>query len=97
MSSFKVTPDQLDSTASNLAKAKGEVESQLSSVRTQVSNVASVWEGSAQAEFTALMDRWQKASKELAETLGIIHKNLSTSATNYRRAEDEAKKGFQAS
>jgi WXG100 family type VII secretion target len=97
MSSFKVTPDQLESTARSLEKAKDEVQAQLTNVGTQVTNVASVWEGAAQAEFKALMDRWQKASKELAETLGIIHRNLAASAANYRQAEDEAKRGFQAS
>ena len=97
MSSFKVTPDQLESTASSLAKAKAksEVESQLASVRTQVGNVASVWEGSAQTQFTGLMDRWQKASKDLADTLGTIHHNLTAAGGSYRAAGDASAKGFQ--
>ncbi|MGH8998927.1 MAG: WXG100 family type VII secretion target [Acidimicrobiia bacterium] len=90
MGTIKVTSEQLSSTASQLASGSGEVENQLSTMRSQVSSLVDAdWAGAASDSFRDLWDQWQTGASQLREALDGIHKMLTQAAQAYQDTEDQ--------
>ena len=90
MGVIKVTSEQLTSVASQLQSGSGEVETQLATMRSQVSGLVDAdWAGAASDSFRDLWDKWQSGATQLREALDGIHQMLSQAATAYQETEDK--------
>jgi WXG100 family type VII secretion target len=87
---IKVTSEQLSSVASQLQSGSGEVESQLASMRSQVSGLVDAdWAGAASDSFRDLWEQWHTGASQLREALEGIHQMLSQAARAYQETEDQ--------
>ena len=87
MPNIAVTPEQLQSTASQLNAGAANIESILSQLASQVAPLQSEWQGVAQARFQELWAEWQRSSAGIQEALhGISHPTQQAGA-NYADTE----------
>jgi WXG100 family type VII secretion target len=93
MPNIAVTPEQLQSTASQLNSGAANIESILSQLAAQVAPLQSEWQGVAQARFQELWAQWQQSSRGIQEALHGISQLTQQAAVSY----DETEQGIAAS
>src|SRR6202000_2598891 len=72
MPNIAVTPEQLQSIASQLNAGASNIESTLSQLAGQVAPLQSEWQGVAQARFQELWAEWQGASRGVQGALAGV-------------------------
>jgi len=93
---IRVTPEQLQSMSSHVARGSGEIEGQLAALRSLVSPlVGGEWAGAASAQFGTLWDEWQRSAAGLREALDGISTLLGTAGANYASAESQIASSFR--
>jgi len=89
VATIKVTSEQLMSVASQLQAGAGEVEGQLSSMRSQVSALVDAdWSGAASDSFRELWEKWHSGATQLREALDGIQGMLGKAAQAYADTEE---------
>ncbi|SRR5579875_735101 len=92
---FRITPEELQATASSIRSAAAQIEATLGQIKGQVDATTGFWQGAAQANFNELMLRWNRDSQDLHQVLMQIAQNMSTAASNYAETEAGVARGFQ--
>ena len=83
MPNIAVTPEQLQSVASQLNAGAANIESTLSQLAGQVAPLQSEWQGVAQARFQELWAEWQRSSRGIQEALHGISQLTQQAGANY--------------
>jgi WXG100 family type VII secretion target len=87
MAQIRVTSDQLRQNSSKTSSCAGDVQNTLNTLRNQINDLATSWEGSASSSFQALYTEWQNGANSVHEALLGIAKLLNDAATAYDTAE----------
>ena len=87
MPNIAVTPEQLQSVASQLNSGAASIESTLSQLASQVAPLQSEWQGVAQARFQQLWDEWHRSSQGIQEALHGISQLTQQAGANYEDTE----------
>ena len=96
MSGIKVTPEQLQALAGQVARGSGEIEGQLRSLGGAVSPLmGSDWSGQAAQRFTALWDEWQRSAQGLKHALDGISQLMTQAGRSYAQAEQQIAVSFR--
>jgi WXG100 family type VII secretion target len=88
MPNIAVTPEQLQSVASQLNAGAANIESTLSQLASQVAPLQSEWQGVAQARFQELWAEWQRSSR------GIQAQLTQSAGANYADNEQAIASSF---
>ena len=94
--SIAVTPEQLQSISSQVTSGAGEVESILSQLAGMVSPLQGDWVGSAQAQFEALWEQWQRDGAGLHQALTGIATLLRQAGVAYETNEQQVGSMFRS-
>jgi WXG100 family type VII secretion target len=87
MPNIAVTPEQLQSVASQLNAGAANIESTLSQLAAQVAPLQSEWQGVAQARFQQLWDEWHRSSQGIQEALHGISQLTQQAGVHYEDTE----------
>jgi early secretory antigenic target protein ESAT-6 len=94
MPNIAVTPEQLQSVASQLNAGAANIESTLSQLASQVAPLQSEWQGVAQARFQELWAEWQRSSRGIQEALHGISQLTQQAGANYGDTEQAIASSF---
>jgi WXG100 family type VII secretion target len=94
MTNILVTPEQLQSVASQLNAGAANIESQLSQLAAQVAPLQSEWRGVAQAQFEALWAEWQRSATGIQHALHGISQLTQAAGANYADTEQSIAASF---
>lgn len=86
---IKVTPEQLNTVASQLATVSQQIEAQLAQAKGNVAPLGSDWAGVAQARFQALYQQWEMSGRQLHQALTGISALTRQAALRYDQNESE--------
>lgn len=89
MTDFKVTPEQISEAAASCDSTAGEIQGQLSDLKSYVVNMEGWWQGIAQDTFQALMQEYDIYSRMLHDALTDIASGLRGNYVNYSDAEQQ--------
>ena len=67
--SIRVTPEQLEALAGQVARGAGEIDRQLAGLTQTLTPLGSEWAGQAQQQFQHLWAEWHSAALRLREAL----------------------------
>jgi len=84
MAFIKVTPEELESQASQIANGAAQVDQLLTQLLNQVSDLAGRWEGAGSAAFQGTFDTWHKGAAMTKEGMDGMTRFLNSAATSYR-------------
>ena len=94
MPNIAVTPEQLQSVASQLNSGAANIESTLQQLAGQVAPLQSEWQGVAQARFQELWAEWQRSSRGIQEALHGISQLMNQASANYADTEQAIASSF---
>ncbi len=94
MPNIAVTPEQLQSVASQLNSGAANIESILQQLASQVAPLQSEWQGVAQARFESLWAEWQRSSRGIQQALTGISQLMSQASANYADTEQAIASSF---
>jgi WXG100 family type VII secretion target len=94
MPNIAVTPEQLQSVASQLNAGAANIESTLSQLASQVAPLQSEWQGVAQARFQELWAEWQRSSRGIQEALHGISQLTQQAGASYQDSEQAIASSF---
>lgn len=94
MANIAVTPEQLQSIASQLNAGAANIESTLSQLAGQVAPLQSEWQGMAQQRFQQLWDEWQRSSRGIQDALHGISQLTQQAGSNYESTEQQIASSF---
>ncbi len=89
-----VTPEQLREISAQLSAGAADVEATLSRLAGVVSPLQTEWVGSAQAQFEALWEEWQRDATGLHNALTGIAQLTQNAATSYESTEQSIASSF---
>ena len=87
MTAFRVTPAELVDLAQQVQGASGQIEGELSALRSRVLPISGTWTGQAQDRFQILYDEWNRSAQGLQQALAGISQLLSQAGHGYEDAE----------
>ena len=87
MPHLKVTPEQLQSTASQLNAGAANIEGILGNLKSQVAALQGEWEGVAQARFQELWIEWDRSAKGIQDALHGISQLTQQAGSHYESTE----------
>jgi len=94
MANIAVTPEQLQSVATQLNSGAANIESTLGQLAAQVAPLQSEWQGVAQARFQELWAEWQRSSRGIQEALHGISQLTQQAGSNYEQTEQSIASSF---
>jgi len=89
MSSFSLTPSDLDALAKHISEVNDQTQGTLRGIRNAADGVRSAWSGEAAAAFQKLIERFQDDANKVQEALMEICSQISSSSDVYKRNEEE--------
>ena len=89
-----VTPEQLQGISTQMTSGAADVEATLSRLASLVSPLQTEWVGSAQAQFEALWDQWQRDASGLHAALTGIAQLTQNAAASYENTEQSIATSF---
>lgn len=75
--------------AQMVASARGDLDSQLGSLRGKLSGIGAQWRGAGSSAFQQVMVRWDEDARKIIQALDEFESNLRASEQTYN-ANDEA-------
>jgi WXG100 family type VII secretion target len=87
MTAFRVTPAELLGLSQQVHGTAGQIESELSTLRSRVLPIGATWSGQAQDRFQALYDEWSRSAAGLQQALAGISALLAQAGHTYDDAE----------
>jgi 6 kDa early secretory antigenic target len=94
VTSLAVTPEQLQSTATQLNAGAAQIEGILSGLAGQVNALQGEWTGVAQARFQQLWDEWGRSAAGLQDALHGISQLTQQAGANYGDTEAAVARSF---
>jgi WXG100 family type VII secretion target len=85
----KVDFGQVTSLAEQITGQSNKIESEISDLRQQISNLDSLWEGAASGGYQATKAKWMQAAADLQQTLARIGTAVHTASEQYQQTENK--------
>jgi WXG100 family type VII secretion target len=96
MSSFKVTPGQLEALGGTAHRACADVRGEHQNLKSQLSPLFGAdWSGAAAAQFTALYENFDQHAKGLCDALDGIAALLVRAGSTYADVEQQIAASFR--
>lgn len=89
MASISKEEQALTRGAQMVQSARGDLTSQLNTLRGQIAPLQTEWQGSGGASFSNVMLRWDESSSKIIAALDEFEANLRASDQTYTAADDE--------
>lgn len=93
MGAIRVTPEELEAQASQVRSQADQVSQVLSTLQSQVADLATRWEGSGSSGFQALFEEWRQSASQVHEAMQGIANLLAQGAAVYRDADASVRSG----
>ena len=93
---IRVTPEQLQALAGQVARGAGDIEQQLGGLTQALAPLGADWAGQAQQQFQQLWTEWHAAATRLRAALDGISRLMSQAGQAYATAEQEIAATFRA-
>ncbi|HEV3362351.1 MAG TPA: WXG100 family type VII secretion target [Pseudonocardiaceae bacterium] len=87
--SIKVSFGELEALGGNIQQVSSQIESELESLRSQISNLDSLWEGSASSGYQAVKLKWFQAADDLQQVLASIGAAVHAAEQAYQGVESK--------
>jgi WXG100 family type VII secretion target len=95
MAGLKVTPEQLNSLASQVIKTAGEIHGTHQALKSSLGPLFGAdWSGTASGQFQTLYTQFDKNATGLTQALEGIGKILNAAGTSYAEAEAQIARTF---
>lgn len=94
MTAFRVTPTELMELSQQVHGTSGQIEAELSGLRSRVLPISGTWSGQAQDRFQVLYDEWNRSAQGLQEALNGISALLGQAGQAYDDAEQRIAGSF---
>lgn len=91
---IKVTPEQLQSVAGQLAAGAAQIETTLGQLAGQVAPLGSDWAGGAQQRFETLWAEWQSSARNLHQALEGTSTMMRGAGTSFATHDSEVAATF---
>ncbi|MDR2355898.1 MAG: WXG100 family type VII secretion target [Clostridiales Family XIII bacterium] len=91
MAKIRITPETLEAQANKLNGLKDQHEGVYNQIRQLVTDVATEWEGEANAAFTQSFNSNEPAFKKFAQDVESFRLRMVTAAQEMRNAEEAVK------
>ncbi|HEX7658518.1 MAG TPA: WXG100 family type VII secretion target [Pseudonocardiaceae bacterium] len=85
----KVDFGQVTSLAEQITSQSSKIESEVEDLRSQISNLDQLWEGSASSGYQATKNKWLQAADDLKATLARIGTAVHTASEQYQSTESK--------
>jgi|SRR5882757_606345 len=85
---IKVSFGSLEALAGDIGRRVGNIEGHIESLRGQIQNLESLWEGGASAGFQTTKTTWNASADHLKQVLAKIQTAVIQSTDGYRDTED---------
>jgi WXG100 family type VII secretion target len=96
VSGLRVTPDQLSTLSSAVARASAEVRGEHQNLHGQLSPLFGAdWSGAAAAQFTALYEQFDKHARGMSDALDGIGHLLARAGSTYAEVEHQIAASFR--
>lgn len=89
MEAFKVTPEYVSNAAGDCERTSGQIQGELSGLRTYVLSLRDHWKGPAALQFDALMHNYDIYARMLDDALTDIASGLRGNYVNYSDTEKQ--------
>lgn len=86
-STLAVSFSELRSASAELDRKRAEIEADLASMSSRISDMRTMWKGQAAASFDQKWEDWSKAGRDLKLSLEDIGKFLKTAADAFEDAD----------
>jgi WXG100 family type VII secretion target len=91
---IRVTPEQLRQISGQLNRGAGEIDRILAQLAGAVQPLGADWQGTAQAQFQELWQKWQRSSAQLKEALVGLGNLTQHAAGVYESTEADITRAF---
>jgi len=91
MAQIRITPETLESQATQLNSLKGQHDQVYSQIKSLMNDVSSQWEGQANAAFMQSFQTNDPVFKKFSDDVEIFRQRMSAAAADMRAAEDAVK------
>lgn len=95
MGYIAVTPEDLQTQSSQVAAGSQQVSDIVSGLMSQVSDLASRWQGSGSAAFQQLFDEWQQGALMTKQGMDGIAQFLSQASAAYAETDQKVQTAAQ--
>lgn len=85
--SISVSFGELEALGGQIQTTSNQIESELDSLRQQISNLQNLWEGDAGTGFQATKATWFQSADDLRQVLAAIGSAVSAAEQAYRQTE----------
>ena len=85
--SFEVDAERVQSAATAAANTSRNLASESDTMMRNLLALQECWRGSAAQNFQAVVNQWERAQKQLMESLNSVHGALHTAARQYSEVE----------
>lgn len=86
---IKVSFDAIGGLASGIDSQVKNIENQLSDLKQQITNLTSIWEGSANTGFQQVKNNWFNSADDLNSVLNRIATAVHTANDQYQQTESK--------
>ncbi len=86
---IKVTFGELQALGDQISSTSKQIESELDSLRQQISNLDELWQGSASAGYQQTKAQWNNAANDLTQVLASIGAAVSAAEQAYSSTESK--------
>lgn len=95
MATIQVTPDLLNSKATEVRSLRAQHDEAMSKLRTLILSINEIWKGEAQEAFVANFESMQGTFTSFSESLEGYAKLMDTSANKLRETDEQLKAMMQ--
>ena len=96
MTSFRVTPEQLETMGVTVGRVSGEVRAEHQQLRGQLGPLFGTdWAGTASAQFNALYDQFDAHARGMSDALDGIGQLLARAGAAYAQTESQVAASFR--
>ena len=88
MTSFHVDPHALDDAATHISRTMDSLQSDITSLTSQLRALDGSWAGPAAIAFAGLVDEWTTTSNRVTDNLGAIGSALRAIQSHYLDTEE---------
>lgn len=86
---IKVSFGELEALGGNIQQVSSQIEGELESLRSQISNLDGFWEGSTSEAYQAVKNKWFQAANDLQQVLASIGAAVNAAEQAYQGVESK--------
>lgn len=94
MAEVSAADGALKAGADVVARSRGELQRELSSLEGKLAGIGSHWQGQGAVAFNQLMTRWREDASKIVSALNEFEQNLRQSQSQYTASDDAQQSVF---